>query len=492
MGRSLLGSLLVVLTLLTIGTAEAQRSWFGSRQSEHETRDVFPQNAPDTGNVEPSYAQQFSNAYAQNQPATTSAPLNYSVPSAQPQVGYPVQAGYLPANGVTQQFGPSTRTPMAGPNQPAVTYQSASYSPTRLPTAPSNDPWSGWGASTRPASVPIGAQPYGLDPPPMPTQQNYGVWMASAPATFQFAEANAATVAPPSIETQQNHPLVDATCQPTCGFWEGSVDLLALRRSYLHSYGLITPTAIGSPTLNVSNLPFDFALGMQASLARHTASGVTIEGRAMWIDDWSTSRQVAGNVALQGPGFQLAVAPGEFDVRYSSRLLGAELNIGDYLCDHCGCFIGLRWLHFEDNLTVDELDLPVAGALNIATQNDLLGVQVGRLMRVADVGGFRSRIFAKGGVYYNFVDTNIQSSFLGPPIHGNDYDVAFIGEFGIDVAWCITERLRVRAAYEIIGVSQVATSTDQIAVSDLSIGVAGINTNGLFFDGGYVGIEWVH
>lgn len=339
--------------------------------------------------------------------------------------------------------------------------------------------------------------PYGIDTPPAPSQQGYGVWTTSVPTTLQFAEASSAAVAPPQNgatpnETQKHYPLVDATCRPSCGFWEGSVDLLALRRSHLHSYALVTPTAIGSPTLNVSNLPFDFALGMQASLARHTASGVTIEGRALWIDDWSAAQQVAGSVALQGPGFQLAVAPGEFDVRYSSQLLGAELNIGDYLCDHTGCFIGLRWLRFEDNLTVHELDLPVAGALNIDTQNDLLGVQVGRLMRVADVGGFRSRIFAKGGVYYNFVDTSIQSSFLDPPIQDRDYDVAFIGEFGIDVAWCINDRLRIRAAYEIIGVSQVATSTDQIAVSDLSVGVAGINTNGLFFDGGYVGIEWDH
>ncbi|HRX80382.1 MAG TPA: hypothetical protein P5307_15025, partial [Pirellulaceae bacterium] len=387
MRRSLFGSLLVVLTLLTIGQVHAQRSWFGSRPPAHDSRGDSPQNMPQEGHVPPSYAQQLGSDYTRAQPATTPAPLNYSVPLAQTQVRYPVQGSFPPTGGVTQQISPPTQMPPPNRSQPSATYQSASYLPPTTPTSSYNDPWSGWGARTRPASFPSGVQPYSLENSQMPSQQGYGTWMTSAPATVQFAEANAAAVAPPLNDVQKNYPIVDPTCQSSCGFWEGSIDLLALRRSYLHSYALITPTAIGSPTLNASNLPFDFALGMQASLARHTASGVTIEGRAMWIDDWSASEQVAGSVALQGPGFQLAVAPGEFDVRYSSRLVGAELNIGDYLCDHCGCFIGLRWLRFEDNLIVDELDLPVAGALNIATQNDLLGVQVGRLMRVADVGG---------------------------------------------------------------------------------------------------------
>jgi hypothetical protein len=280
-------------------------------------------------------------------------------------------------------------------------------------------------------------------------------------------------------------------CTGPCGFWEIGVDLLALRRSDLHPYALLTPNLPGEVTLNVATLDFDFQLGMDASLTRHTSAGWDCESRTMWIDKWSSSARVAGDLTLEGPGFQLGVSPGQFDVTYDSHLVGTELNVGYWLDGHCGAFFGIRWLRFADSLQVDELDLPLPGALAIDTSNDLIGLQVGRMISIADIGGFRARGIGKVGAYYNFVDTSISSVFLGPPIADTDYDAAFVGEATIEVAYCFNECFRIRAAYQVLAMSGITTATDQIASSDLSIGLAGINTNGLFADGGYIGLEWL-
>ena len=56
--------------------------------------------------------------------------------------------------------------------------------------------------------------------------------------------------------------------------------------------------------------------------------------------------------------------------------------------------------------------------------------------------------------------------------------------------YCLTERLSLRASYNVLWVDSVALASDQIAASNLVLGT-GINPDGdVFYHGAMVGLEY--
>jgi hypothetical protein len=195
---------------------------------------------------------------------------------------------------------------------------------------------------------------------------------------------------------------------------------------------------------------------------------------------------------LNGPGIALAADPALFSVDYSSSLHSVELNARQSDGYRWACYVGFRYIRFNDDLLVSELNAPVPGVLDIDTENNLYGVQWGGDLLLYDRGGpLNGSIELKVGVYGNNVRQHTRSTVLPPAVGASADKPVLVGEMEFLLTYELTSRLKVRGSYKLLGLGGVALAPDQIGATDLSTGRAAVHYNSLLLDGGLLGVEYV-
>lgn len=275
-------------------------------------------------------------------------------------------------------------------------------------------------------------------------------------------------------------------------YWEVDVDLVGLRRRKANDSCLITDQTSGAVVVDTLDLDFDYKLGFHADLIHQSPHGWGWEIECLGIPSWDGSRAVAGDLQLHGPGFAVGANPVAFSVDYSSSLYSVELNARQSDGYRWACYAGLRYIRFNDDLFISELNTPLPGVLDIDTENNLYGLQFGGDLLVYDRGGpLNGSVELKVGVYGNDVRQRTRTSLPLPAVTASAKRPLLAGEIEFLLTYKLSPRWKVRGSYKLVGLGSVALAPDQIGATDLSTGRAAIHYNSLLLDGGLLGVEYV-
>ena len=251
--------------------------------------------------------------------------------------------------------------------------------------------------------------------------------------------------------------------------WSVRVDALFLRRSQAESVPLITNVATGAVVLNSRDLKFRHKTIPRISLVRHLGDGTSrVEVTYFGIDNWDSTRIRTGNLNFLGPGFALAINPAVFRMDYNSSMHSVEVQWQRDVSDLIRLRSGFRWLRFEDNLSAQEFNTPFIKVLDVETENNLFGPQLGGDFRLLDLDGY-FQVFGRVnfGVFRNTAKQDIRTSFLGPPVNDRDHGISFLGEIGISADYPINHHVALRVGYQFGFLTGMALAPEQIFGSDL-------------------------
>lgn len=295
-------------------------------------------------------------------------------------------------------------------------------------------------------------------------------------------------------------------CSSCCGCgprWTVQAGTIFLQRSQPNNAVLVTDSFFPGGTVLVDAAQFDFdvQVGAEASVVRHDVFGTRwgVEGRCFGVDSWNTA---VGPIASPGGGVvQYATPignvafPANLSASYDSELQSVELNARRQVGGWLQLIAGFRYVEVDERgLTLLQ---DIGPGLNLATAangavNHLWGFQIG-----ADtVLWSRNRLDVEGiikaGIFGNHAQNSaVLTQTVVPGAFSSTADTghtSFVGELGLSALYRFTERLSVRATYQMLWLEGIAQASDQIAVSDPFLGVATVDTSGsAFYHGVFVG-----
>jgi hypothetical protein len=178
---------------------------------------------------------------------------------------------------------------------------------------------------------------------------------------------------------------------------------------------------------------------------------------------------------------------------YGSELGSFELNLR---ASRGGCvtwLLGFRYLELDEAYRAAMT--PVTPTLySTDTRNRLYGAQVGAEVVVLELGRLKLDFVGKAGIFGNSAG---QNSLLSTPAFavsalGTSDRAAFVGEAHVAANFCLVGNLSARVSYGVMGVTDVALASDQMAASSFLLG-SGLNNNGnAFYHGGFVGLDFAY
>ncbi|MGA2061137.1 MAG: BBP7 family outer membrane beta-barrel protein [Thermoguttaceae bacterium] len=270
-------------------------------------------------------------------------------------------------------------------------------------------------------------------------------------------------------------------CQSCCcPQWTATADAMILDRIGNKSQTILGPReGETADRLDSNDFAFGFAAGPRLSLIRQTQC-YDYEVLYFGIDGWSDIRFIPQSLNPASPLL--------FD--WSSRLYNVELNMRWNPSCRLTMLAGFRWANLREDFIAervldDSLFLPVG---NVRTNNNLYGFQVGADARLWQCGCFSINGLGKAGIYGNHAE---QSSFEpeGPSEEPESFSAstnhtAFIGKLGLQARYQVTQRLALRAGYELL-------LLDGVAIAPVQIGnPIGIDSNAtVFYHGATAGLE---
>lgn len=289
-------------------------------------------------------------------------------------------------------------------------------------------------------------------------------------------------------------------CDPR---WTLRAGMLWMQRDNPNNAVLVTTGDLVTPVLNASQFNFDFAPGFELDVIRHNAggSGWDLEARFFNVDNMNAS---VPTVLSPGGAFTSYLIPlgnglpSTITGSYDSSLLSTELNVRRQAGpDWLTVLAGFRYLRLnEEGATIVQ---DIGPGLNLATignnsNNDLFGAQLGAEIDLLTKGRLNFNTFGKAGIYanHNSNDVFISQSAFPATFASSDSSTttAFVGELGFVGAYRITDSLSLRSTYQLMWVEGVALASDQVAVSNPLLGTATVDTDGTFYQGFFVGLEY--
>jgi hypothetical protein len=213
--------------------------------------------------------------------------------------------------------------------------------------------------------------------------------------------------------------------------------------------------------------------GVDTTLTYYRTCDTGFEVRYLWLDDQcpdvSLDIPLASNSFGAMPNGNLHYAGGiPIEFTYQSKLQTFELNLRRRHA-YFDLLFGFRYVDFRETLimSVDDFDAKTWGA----DCNNLYGFQTGAeaVLWESSGGKFRFDGFGKAGIYYNKMSTHFESQFFGgqgtpPSSAGEASKAAFLGELGVNAAYQINRHLALRAGYQILWLSGVATAGRQVPI----------------------------
>lgn len=250
---------------------------------------------------------------------------------------------------------------------------------------------------------------------------------------------------------------------------------------------------VGAPVaLNAFDLNGGWQAGPRLTAIKHGVfdSCWDLEVAYFGINSWTGTQVLAdADDYLTTPAINiLGVVP--LTATYSSSLQNGELNGRRAYNEWVTWVVGFRAIQIDESLTA------VFGAAShsVETRNRLYGGQVGADVALFDGPCWRINAVGKVGIYGNSAEQVTRTAGVGgalPFVTFADNQTCFVGEFGVNAGYHLTERLTLLAGYNLLWVNGLALAPEQLATTDITTGVGALATNGnLFYHGVNVGLEY--
>jgi putative beta barrel porin BBP7 len=300
-------------------------------------------------------------------------------------------------------------------------------------------------------------------------------------------------------------------CCRLCPCCYGVVEALILERNVSgSSFPLAVDATTGATLLSTNDLNFPFAGGLRAYVGHRFCGCWAWELGYFGLFDANASTSITGDLALPndlGPGTNVFFGADRFDLDYTSRLHGGELN---FVCCCCCCepccvprcssvewIYGFRYLRVDELLDIRAERLEVGGVetgtYNVRASNDLYGGQFGVRLRHCR-GPWSVEGTGKIGLFGNDANTSQTvtdfPSFVVRQTSSSDSDLAFLGELNLSLIRQVSDHWFVRGGYNLIWIDGIALAPDQLDFSLTSTSGTTIDDdNTMFLHGVNVGIE---
>jgi hypothetical protein len=236
-----------------------------------------------------------------------------------------------------------------------------------------------------------------------------------------------------------------------------------------------------------------------------TSAGEPILARPFFNLDPQVDAQDSQLVAFDG------VVQGQIRIDTSSDVNSAGLLLRRTMLRGCQgevAFLGgYRYFRFRERLTIDE-DL-LAGTVQVhedfAVQNDFHGGEIGLAAEMQrgrwsldaltklGLGGVRQRLGIGGFIHPDYDQPLLaRASNIG---QYSDTEFAFLPELGVNLGYCVTPSLSLRAGYSLLWLSDALRTGDQIdlAIEEGASGTypqATMDTTSICVQGVNLGFEW--
>ncbi|MCW5697462.1 MAG: hypothetical protein KIS96_12115 [Bauldia sp.] len=175
-----------------------------------------------------------------------------------------------------------------------------------------------------------------------------------------------------------------------------------------------------------------------------------------------------------------------FDGSYDAGLYSTEINLRTQRSDRFAYLVGFRWIELHEQIN-NELSA-IGFAFATSTGAHLYGGQVGVDAVLWSAGRFSVEGSAKAGVYWTHNQGHYTNT-VGFDQTATERSVAFVGDLGVAGVYQATERVGVRAGYQLLWINNVALAGNQLQFSVVPPPLP-LDTNGsVFAHGASLGIE---
>jgi hypothetical protein len=214
--------------------------------------------------------------------------------------------------------------------------------------------------------------------------------------------------------------------------------------------------------------------GIDATLTYYRTCDTGFEVRYLWLDDQCpdvTFDVPAGtnflNTTPNSRFLGAGTMPAEFC--YSTKLQTVEINLRKKLTNF-DLLLGFRYVDLRERLEAEYLsdDLVETETWGVDF-NNLYGFQTGAEATLWQSANCKLRVdgFGKAGIYYNQMTTHFETRFFDEfddPVTSSDDSskVAFLGEVGFNAVYQVNCHLSLRAGYQLLWLSGVATAGRQV------------------------------
>lgn len=259
----------------------------------------------------------------------------------------------------------------------------------------------------------------------------------------------------------------------------------------------------GTEVINTGDLDFAHRWGPRISLTRCFSDVNSVEFSYFQIDGWNSTATRTGAISVQFPSFAHPPLPvgapfGVADFNYSSRIYNGEANLRHMANNGWLTWIvGFRYLELSEDYGAVFNTGGGTSRYNIGTNNNLVGFQIGSEAHIWQRGNWSVDGWLKAGVFGNSARSNTFEDVAaiggGTATASATRDqTAFLGELGLAAVFQLTERVGIRAGYQIFWLDRVALAPEQLDNVNPAIPLATVDLAGdLILHGGFVGFEGI-
>lgn len=278
-----------------------------------------------------------------------------------------------------------------------------------------------------------------------------------------------------------------------------SVDVLVLARvdglegDYFfdaNSFDYFDPTTY-QPLGDLDNISDDAKPGFRFNINWFNEQGSSTELSAFQTEKFGEPYTVTSDSPITYVfHFTVPANPrNSYDLDYSSRFRGIELNHKKPIGSRFTGIAGLRYVELSESFNINSDQ----GANTSKIDNEMYGVQLGGDLRMFNLGLIEFGATVKGGVYLNHAHiaaaTVRASSSEAARFVDNEDELAFVGETMIGAFVPMGPKANLRIGYQMFYLDGVGLAPNQSDDYFLFVQSGSMDDQDVWFHGGYVGLE---
>jgi len=326
----------------------------------------------------------------------------------------------------------------------------------------------------------------------------------------------------------------DDSCVDTCRHraknprWYGSIEAYKLFRDISDELPFAALGPAGPIVLSTSDFDAEFESSAKTTLGMFLEPWYRVEVTYAGSQDWNDSVAVRnlddngqgslGNLMSPFSNFgnPAPIAGVDFNdfasISFSSSLSSVELNLRRLIClpprrhgqAEASFLVGLRYMGISEDFDYRTVSTVGAGSINdvnVSTDNDMFGVQLGMMFQILVHPRGWIDVDTRGVMYHNNV--NLRSAYantdgIGTPITSftgidDQTRTSFMGELSLTFNYQVTPTWTFRVGYNAIGISGVALGADNMNrdINLLSLGPPRVDHSGeVVYHGPSIGAVW--